>query len=493
MPKRSAAKHSVSKSRSKSKSKSRSKSSIRQERLSLQNKANKIEVVLSKSKSKSKSKSQDKVRVTLPKQEIQAIQSRLATRRNARAKINNTIKNRLSVIKPRVRAKYLDSICSDSGVCIAFGQAREKIGKHFNHFLDFSLVQSTPKKVGASSNNGFVYEIPFHREGYNAHAILKSSSKEDSDNLVYEYMTGKYINTLEMFFPCFLETYGLFAYTNGSAWGNAKDARKLENMNRNLIHVPKITAQTIRKSCMNPLQYCVLIQNLKGVFSLEDVVYKKTAKISHAELLYVLYQIYFCLHCLRDEFTHYDLHSGNVLLYEPVKGKKIRYTYEDKEGNRHTFDSAFIPKIIDYGRCHFPGNKGLYETVCQFQECDPDCGEELGYGWLEPVPPEFAVHHISSMYVNCSHDIRLYNIVKSYYKTPLTKSLKPCAYQTSYGTPPVTKDDQYDGFVANVSDCYRELEEKLKSRHPLSPVNDANLLAHIHVKQGHPMKVEYMH
>ena len=86
-----------------------------------------------------------------------------------------------------------------------------------------------------------------------------------------------------------------------------------------------------------------------------------------------------------------------------------------------------------------------------------------------------------------------YNIVKSYYKTPLTKTLKPCVYQTSYGTPPVTKDDQYDGFVANVSDCYRELEEKLKSRHPLSPVNDANLLAHIHVKQGHPMKVEYMH
>jgi hypothetical protein len=45
-------------------------------------------------------------------------------------------------------------------------------------------------------------------------AILKCSIKSDSDNLVYEYMVGKFLNTMRKRFPCFIETYNLFLNPN---------------------------------------------------------------------------------------------------------------------------------------------------------------------------------------------------------------------------------------------------------------------------------------
>lgn len=496
MSKRSISKH----SRQPSKKNSRS-NSLAKKRKAKENKIKKIDSILkSKSKSKSKTKSETKsktgsidaqksTRPRFNKDEIKEIQAKLETRRNARNKLNKTIQKKMPLLKNRVRAKYLDSICSDSGVCIAFGQSREKIGKHFNHFLDFSMVTSPPTKIGATSNNGFVYEVPFNNEGYNAHAILKSSSNQESDNLMYEYMVGIYINAVGMKLPCFLETYGLFMYKNGETWSNAMYDKKLNNMENNLIHVPNVNISTLRRSCANSLISCVLIQHLKEAIPFVDVVYNKKIKIPDQEVIHSLFQVYFCLHCLRDEFTHYDLHSGNVLLYEPVKGKKIRYTYEDVEGNSYTFDSAYIPKIIDYGRSYFSGNKGLYEALCQLKECDPDCGFKAGYGWMDPTPPEYADYHISSMYPNCSHDLRLYNIVKNFYKSKETQKLKSCVFRTSHGTPPVVKNDEYQDYVANVTDAYRELAKHLQTSS--SPTKKENILAHIHVKQNEDMIVKY--
>jgi hypothetical protein len=100
------------------------------------------------------------------------------------------------------RARYLNGVCSDSGVCIAFGKHVNKIKKHFGGFVKFDNVKSI-RKIGAVSENGFVKEIEYEHAGYKSHAVLKSSSKKFADNLYYEYLAGVFINMVSKFVPNF--------------------------------------------------------------------------------------------------------------------------------------------------------------------------------------------------------------------------------------------------------------------------------------------------
>jgi hypothetical protein len=93
------------------------------------------------------------------------------------------------------------------------------------------------------------------------------------------------------------------------------------------------------------------------------------------------------LMCLQNEFTHYDLHSDNILIYEPVIGKYIQYHYF-VDGNEISFKSKYIVKIIDYGRCYFHdtdtnNSMNIHEKICNEKQCDPECGEDYGYQWLQ--------------------------------------------------------------------------------------------------------------
>ena len=83
------------------------------------------------------------------------------------------------------KSMFLQAICSDSGVCIAFGKERKKILDFFNGFSKFDYLKSV-KAIGGVSENGFIKELEYEREGYKAHAILKSSRKKSADNLMYE-------------------------------------------------------------------------------------------------------------------------------------------------------------------------------------------------------------------------------------------------------------------------------------------------------------------
>lgn len=148
------------------------------------------------------------------------------------------------------------------------------------------------------------------------------------------------------------------------------------------------------------------------------------------ELLYVLFQVYFSLFALGHFFTHYDLHTDNVLLYEPVKGKYIEYHYHvqyDTTGKEIDvrFKSRYIAKIIDYGRSYFenPSGKGftansksIYDEVCKEKACK-DCGGSQGFGWLEYKPATLPYNSfICSQIPNESHDLRLAYMISKYAK-----------------------------------------------------------------------------
>ena len=85
--------------------------------------------------------------------------------------------------KQKRREMYLKNICSEAGLCIAFGIESIKIKEFFSNF-HFDLVDQV-KRIGTPSMNGFVTELRYEKSGYNAYAVLKSNASYDADNIMY--------------------------------------------------------------------------------------------------------------------------------------------------------------------------------------------------------------------------------------------------------------------------------------------------------------------
>ena len=105
--------------------------------------------------------------------------------------------------RSKIRLKFLNTICSDSNVCIAFGKETKIIRKFFNDF-DLNLISEAPQMVGVDSVNGTVQLLTFKWDEYVANAIFKTSNNESADNLAYEAIVGEFINKQKLRFPCFL-------------------------------------------------------------------------------------------------------------------------------------------------------------------------------------------------------------------------------------------------------------------------------------------------
>jgi hypothetical protein len=396
---------------------------------------------------------------------------------NATRKIKKFMKKH----EDKRRALFLKSICSDSNVCIAFGTESDKITKHFNHFKDFSLLSKPAKTIGEPSANGFVKLLTYKREGYEAHAILKSSRKDTADNLIYEYFVGRFLNKMEKRFPCFVKTYGFFEYTNPIVRPLMLLAETNEKTVAGLLKpVPENQLETyINTSCKNPQNIAVLIQNLPEAKPIVDLI--KTDDFNNYDLLYALYQVYMPLAYLGKNFTHYDLHYENVLLYEPVQNHYIQYNYHitDSAGGPPTiitFKSKYIAKIIDYGRCYFNDTESadfmgsspaIYDKVCKMPYCI-DCGNYHGFRRLQKPNPKTiqGVDYISSYVFNQSHDLRLLHLLKiELRKKYNTMAAMPDIFRlinkTVYGTFYGTKETVKSGFpnkINNITDAYQALE-----------------------------------
>ena len=315
--------------------------------------------------------------------------------RNQGKKIKKFIRNQNIA---QQKSKFLNSICSDSGVCIAFGGRSAKIIKHFfKDFTGFDYVESM-NSIGEKSDNGFLYSIKYVRESYVAHAVLKSSSREDADNLMYEYGVGMEIN--KMFYdkyPIFVETYKCYRYKTDNIWEEFEKKTYHQSLKDALVPYKEIDYE---KSCRDSKFICVLIQHIDKAPTLQNEL--KNMRVS--EVLNVLYQIYFTLSAISSSYTHYDLHTNNVLLYSPVKNKFIQYHFHTKEGDVISFKSCYVVKIIDYGRCFVkPFSEKAKEEVCDTDECAPYCGSKFGYFFNDRLKS----YSIESSMKNESHDLRL--------------------------------------------------------------------------------------
>lgn len=207
-------------------------------------------------------------------------------------------------------------------------------------------------------------------------------------------------------------------------------------------------------SCNNSEYISLLIQHISNAQTLTDKL--NDPQFIKNDLLYVLYQIYMPLMCLQNEFTHYDLHSDNILIYEPVIGKYIQYHYF-VDGNEISFKSKYIVKIIDYGRCYFHdtdtnNSMNIHKKICNEKQCDPECGEDYGYKWLHDDGLEPYHYFINSTKVNVSHDLRLLRSIKVLqYHIPFTLPpvLKSLLYKVEYGIGIDDRNDKPYGTIPN--------------------------------------------
>ena len=406
----------------------------------------------------------------------------------------NKIQKFMKKNKMKIKSRFLQSICSDSGVCLAFGRNTNDIKDFFNNFTNFKYTNDTMKRLGTPSANGFVNEITYEREKYKAHSIIKSSAQINSDNLFYEYLCGLVINSWCVRLPCFIETYGLYEYEDHYTWNKVKDNKTTsinaidkymtllsnDSININSNNFDKI----LMKSCFKSKYIAIMIQHIKNAKTLYDFFEDSINKylFVNNQFVAILFQVYFALHVLKNNFTHYDLHSENVLIYTPNQNGYIHYHYILSNGDTISFKSPYMAKMIDYGRCYFKhetkddfNSANIYDKICKENECKP-CGQKVGYSWLSKSGALRNQYYIHSTVSNKSHDLRLlYNFkgMFKFYKLHTKMHKKPNSfyfniidklkYNTLYGSPE-TKNNGYPDKIQTVSDAFRGLSDLIS--HP---------------------------
>ena len=323
-----------------------------------------------------------------------------SVKRASPAKLRTTVRRPLSpsrlnnenvndFLKARLTTKDLASRCPDTAVCMAIGTVdSERIKAHFDGFVNFKSAVGI-KQIGSESVNGDINLITYKKnkfiktnkttrktvhtnyslEDYEAYAILKSSKKATSDNLMYEFIVGQYINKQNKLYPCFTETYGYYIYIEPHDSDSDSDSESDSDSDSDSdlqILKKKFELQNIidyAKACKQSQHLALLIQYFKDPLPLFDFIFRND-NVDLVELIYILFQLYYPLASLSKNFTHYDLHTNNVLLYEPEKSKYIEYHYHYKNENGIdeviSFKSKYMVKIIDYGRCYF--NEGASEA-----------------------------------------------------------------------------------------------------------------------------------
>ena len=319
--------------------------------------------------------------------------------------------------RANITSHFLGAVCPSSGVCIAFGKETNKIKEFFNNFVD-SQYRESAKKL-AEGSNGIIFEYEYQRLKYKTYTVVKMSKSDDTDSLMYEFFAGMAINKVYKKFPCFLETYGI--NTNPI---NLYKSIIFDHISPNQLQDSKIT-NLITASCQTPRNVAVQIEHIHNPETLENAMKKYT--FWEIDLLPVLFQLYYTMNQLQNDFTHYDLHASNVLLYEPIKGKYIYFHFQLDDGKLIFFKSRYIAKIIDYGRIYFNdvtnptyNSDYIFNKLCAVAECNTagyPCGQKKGYEWLYKGNNVKYRHYINSRKTNKSHDLRLLKIIEKIYKS----------------------------------------------------------------------------
>jgi len=216
----------------------------------------------------------------------------------------------------------------------------------------------------------------------------------------------------------------------------------VEELKSHLQYLNKVNLSnpSLELGCIHSLG--LLLEHIQPYITLDTVIEhnEKYPQFFKMDIITILYQLYFTLFFLSKKFTHYDLHLGNVLLYKPSKNGYINFIYHHQNNEVTSFKSQYVVKIIDYGRCFFQDENissySIYKKLCEIKKCDPDCGDNYGFGWLNSESTA-SNYFVNSQKINVSHDLRyLYELnrkLKKYGITNIDPSLKKILSSVLYG------------------------------------------------------------
>jgi hypothetical protein len=258
-----------------------------------------------------------------------------------------------------------------------FGTQFQRIVDYFDSFdLQSNLVRQCWAFKQDDSKNGVVRRVLFSKRGYNANVLVKANKKASSDNLVYEYAAGLFLNPYCSILPCFVQTHGIYQFTNETYRRAFIESR---------LHASKFA------QAFAPLQtpfeltcesnHALVTHFLEGSFPFRQLFDEPSYLIPN--LFGILYQVYYGLNALRRSFTHYDLHMQNVLLYALPGPILFRYT---NEFGTVQFKCQYLAKIIDYGRIYFEGEMPSKEF--HQRAIDANCASDVGFGTIYPMNNE---------------------------------------------------------------------------------------------------------
>ena len=374
------------------------------------------------------------------------------------------------VVERRV-SLFLKNICSNSKTCIAFGIEQKKIYDFFDGYTNKEYIKLPilPIEQATPSQNGFINKIEYVRDGYKSHAILKTSLKHSADNLVYEYIVGKFLNKMSKFYPGIMQTYALIEYGDDETYNKMRMSKEaiqskenLESIKWNRVDVDSSKyPELLHAACTQPLKYAVLTQHIQDSLSLSEMVVN-FGIIQHTILS--LHQIYFTLHCMRNNFTHYDLHLNNILCYNVGNYRYIEFKYYMNDGSIISYNYNRLAYMIDYGRCYFyesdeNNSKKIFDELCK-AECPSSCGQKDGFKFLLGNPEIF----INGTQRNMSADLRAMKLgfFPAYgaileYKYANKRIFDKVVFNGQYSTPEVLEEGFTNKKINNVSDAFRAL------------------------------------
>jgi hypothetical protein len=333
------------------------------------------------------------------------------------------------------------------------------------YFANFTKYSRDIKEIGSLSANGFIRKLTYTSKGINYSIVLKNSmpSTKDRtpDSLIYEFLVGKCINLFSTYYPCFPKTYIAGIYKTVDDWKYIRDIKGEIQLPKPLSdYISKIDTSNLDRlildSCQNNQLLCIFTQYIPisdSIYSfLDSMCLNNVFLTANTNKLYALtislHMIYSFLSNFADYFTHYDLHTDNLVLVKIPNDQYVQVNYHDDKGNIITYKTEYIPIIIDYGHSYIncdhmkrlisnPDERGLIQNseniikkVCSYDNSNPDsnknkckdtCGDKTGYTWTPSYtrsthtfkPQTKDNYYIDPVRPNRTHDLHLLSIIKT--------------------------------------------------------------------------------
>jgi hypothetical protein len=340
---------------------------------------------------------------------------------------------------------------------IDIGVMYDKITNHFDNFQNFDYLTSV-RKTGSHSVNGTVYNLNFIKNGKSASALIKTANKSHSDNLYYEYLVGTlFINKMCKIVPCFIQTHHILSKEDKYVLNESNIRDKmtyLSGLNDSELNNKQM--DYLETSCKKSTQIGVMMQYIDSYETFFEYV---NLLLPTFKVIESLFQIYCPLYYLQRNFTHYDLHAGNVLMSKLPEKTYIKMKY--LTGKRTIeFKTDRIAKIIDYGRSffsvgHFINSDKIANRVLSADDCIDIRTDKIGFGYGFMRCENAVDHFICSRRSNISHDLKL--VAQYKYEQDSNDAILHIANKIVYDLPHGTKEiqqsvDDKNGDIFNIED-----------------------------------------